>query len=458
MINLESIEIKSVEDYSKLQEKLPEVYVNHVYACKWIEELKRRVGTRCTQLVVEFPYYDSEYLSSYYEFYSKKFQPFEKMSARIHFFRDDIYGGYISVRPISQYLNLSKSYLAPWLFTDKKIHLMISEFKVHLIGKTLYAKAFPWMHQQADFSICAHVAAWAVMKYFGNEHRNYRDVNIGEIVKNTPEATDRKFPSKGLNLQQISEIFRYYNTTPVLIKKKTGQEERFYRELLTYIESGIPVVAEMDNHTHAIAVIGHGEVEYDTLDVLKKRFIMNSELISTICVNDDNFLPYLEVRTKAEDIKKTDKYHIEDINFCVVPLYDRIHLEYTILYEKVMSYLRTNNLNLSDSSVVRMFLASANSFKEELITNPKVDEELRNIICRLEMPKFIWCVQISTPEEYKCGKVSASLLVDSTACDGDPEPWLLLHDSTQIIYRDEGGWYKREKNISVYDQYRHNLR
>ena len=104
------------------------------------------------------------------------------------------------------------------------------------------------------------------MKFYGNEHTGYKDVNIGEIVESVPEYDSRKLPSQGLTFQQMAEIFREHGISPLIVKKEKGQEERFYQELLCYIESGIPVIAAIDKKSHVVAVIGHGEPDYSYLD------------------------------------------------------------------------------------------------------------------------------------------------------------------------------------------------
>ena len=121
MITYTDITISQIDDYEKILEKLPVQFQSNPYQRKWIDELKSAVGLKCTSLLVEYPYYDSEYLSSYYEFYVKKFQDVGKKCARIHFLsesEEDGYMGYITVSPIKHYVNLSKSYLSPKLLLN----------------------------------------------------------------------------------------------------------------------------------------------------------------------------------------------------------------------------------------------------------------------------------------------------------------------------------------------------
>lgn len=457
MIKYEAILIQRLEDYDLIYKKLPEPFRKNPYVNKWIEILKYKIGLRCSGLLLEYPYYDSEYLSSYYQYYIKKFNVYGKESCRIHFIRESTYCGYITVSPIVHYWNLSKSYLLPELLLEEKAFLMLSDFEANVFGSLQKVAAFPWMNQQRDFSMCAHVAAWSIMKYYGNEHTGYKDINIGDIVDSVPEYTNRKLPSKGLNFQQMAEIFREYGISPLIVKKEKGHEEKFYQELLCYVESGIPVIAAIDKKSHVVAVIGHGELDYNILQE-KRGLIDSSCCITSIIVNDDNVFPYFPVNRKLKDGGNDNGYAMADIDFILVPLYNRVHQEYSVLYEKIIDYLETGNLNIAEDSVIRVYLASANSLKRRALQDKSMDQLLKDILLRLEMPKLVWCAEISSKDEYKNRIVSARMIIDSTASPGASTPWLFVHDRGKIRYYNAGKWYETLHKIEAYNMYQHNLK
>lgn len=454
MISYTDLEISSISDYNSLLEKLPDKFSNNKYTKIWIEQLKQRVGLRCSLLRIEYPYYDSEYLSSYYQYYIKKFRNYGKESCRIHFFDEKEYLGYITVRPTVHYLNLSKSYLSPKLLLREKAFLLLSPFRVNIYGNEMQILAFPWMNQQKDFSMCAHVTAWSIMKFYGNEHTGYRDINIGMIIENISEQANRKLPSKGLNLQQIAEIFKSQDITPLIVKKEKGHEEAFYRELLVYIESGFPIAAALDSKDHMVAIVGHGEIDYKKLKHLN-GIIDSTTLISSMIVNDDNELPYYQIGRKAE--KDGGKYYVDDIDFAIIPLYNRVHLEYNVLYAKVKTFLETGNLDINKDSVVRIYVTSANSLKQKALSNPFMNAILKDVILRLEMPKLVWCVDVADKDEYSEFKTSARMIVDSTASAGELAPWILVHDRYRIRYFNRDEWFEIVENIEPYSLYRNNL-
>lgn len=456
MIEYETIEIHKEEDYDEILKKVPEQFTRHIYARAWLCELKKKIGTKINLLLIEFPYYDSEYLSSYYSFYSKKFRNYGKESCRIHMLKDEKYMGYISLRPTSHHLNFSKSYLDPKLLLQNKAYLMLSEFSAHIYGIEYRVQAFPWMNQQRDFSMCAHIAAWEILKFYGNEHRGYKDITIGELVEQIKESGDRKLPSNGLNLQQIADIFRCYQMTPIILRKENDRKQEFYRSILAYVESGIPIVGAINKREHAVAVIGHGKIDLGRLECLN-GLIDSSELCTSLIVNDDNQLPYSEV-FYSKNGNKDKGYCIEDLDFAIVPLYNRIHLEYAVLYERVKSYLQNDFSDKYTDAVIRIYLTSASSLKRKIAEMEEMQLTLKDIILRLEMPKFIWCVDISSKEEYKIEKVSSKLIIDSTACAGDLTPWLLVQKKDEILYREGEVWNKIVEKVEPYSIYQNNLK
>lgn len=85
----------------------------------------------------------------------------------------------------------------------------------------------------------------------------------------------------------------------------------------------------MNSKNHSIAVIGHGELNLDLLDGMH-GFVDSFNLITSLIGNDDNSLPYLTVPFAKDEVESA--YTLEDIDFIISPLYDRVHQEYKVLY------------------------------------------------------------------------------------------------------------------------------
>ena len=212
----------------------------------------------------------------------------------------------------------------------------------------------------------------------------------------------------------------------------------------------------MDKRAHAVAVIGHGSVDYSVLEE-RNGLIDSTDCIKSVIVNDDNLLPYTEVKWESKE-ETLSEYCLEDIDFILVPLYNRVHQEYPILYQKVMEYLRTHNLDIEEDSVVRIYLATAKTVKQQTACDDRVSDPLKKVILGLEMPKMVWCVEISRIDEYKQRMVSSRMIIDSTASPGENTPWLLVHDCKKMRFFSDNKWYEAECELAPYNMYQHNLK
>ena len=222
---------------------------------------------------------------------------------------------------------------------------MISNFTAHVIGQKLEIRCFPWKRQQTDVSVCAHTAVWTVIRYFGNKYKNYADTTIGDIVEKVENDWGRKTPSLGLNLVQISDLFKQYGLSPLIIGGDKTSSKIFIDEVISYIESGLPVVGFLSPQDHAISIIGHGEIDYDKLDNLddepdlldkNANVIPHSKLINSLYVMDDRYFPYREMSKELPDKYSDLEYGINELYYAVVPLYNRMQLSYRDVYDRMV--------------------------------------------------------------------------------------------------------------------------
>lgn len=125
MIKITAVPIQKEKDYDALKKAVP----THLMDDKVIECLKKYIGTKCDTIKVEYPYYDSDYLSTYYEHYAQKFKKYEKTCCRLHLEAGEDYYGYITLRPSVEGTKIGKTYIAPELLLDKDAYLMLSNYK-----------------------------------------------------------------------------------------------------------------------------------------------------------------------------------------------------------------------------------------------------------------------------------------------------------------------------------------
>ena len=163
MIEFSELIIGSVEDYDKLYDYVGKEAIDD-YA---VETLKRFVGTSCNKIVVEYPYHDKDFLSTYYCYYSQKFRSFPKKCYRLHIMgKDEVYYGYIVLRPTVKGTRLGTTYLSPKPLINEEAYLMLAKYEAHIMDNKCEIKCFPWMKQEVDISVCAHVAAWTILRYY----------------------------------------------------------------------------------------------------------------------------------------------------------------------------------------------------------------------------------------------------------------------------------------------------
>ena len=470
MIDFINISIKEVYDYDKLRNVLPECLIDDYV----LNHLKKFIGNRCESIVIEYPYYDRDYLSSYYSHYSKKFRTYEKKCARIHFEGEDDYYGYITLRPTLDNTKFGKTYLSPQLLIKKDAYLMLGERCAHVYGYEYSFKAFPWKRQQTDISCCAHTAVWTIIRYFSNKHKGYADATIGEIARKVKNESGRKTPTQGLSPTQVSDLFKDFGFSPLVIynRREGGgiKENSFLDEIFTYVESGIPMVGFITPEKHAVSIIGHGRVNYNLLDDkdyinqcidTTANVISSTRLIESLYVMDDGEFPYREV-TKALPSKASDvKYGLNQFTYAVIPLYAKMQLTYHDVYNRMLQWICGKVMNWKKQNVCRIYITSSNSLKRNAMESETMPEILQDLIARISLPKFVWCIDLAGIENYKMQLTSGRIIVDATSATVDKEPWILRHDGNRIQYRDYDEnpdyIYSIDVSIAPYDFYINNL-
>lgn len=470
MIDFAKIQIRQRDDYNQLLDIIDETHIDE----EVVECLKKYIGLKCDSILIEYPYYEKDYLSTYYSFYSKQHGEHSKLCFRIHFFgkfkeedKKREYYGYITLREGIEDSKIGKSYLSPKLLIEsgKEAYLMLDTFSADVYGRKLAVKPFPWMRQETDISVCAHVAMWSVLRYYGNRYKGYRDTVMGEIVDAVQNEKGRKIPSRGLTPNQIVDTLDLYNFSPVLLGDEYHKLHYFVNEMIAYIESGIPVIATMNRKRHAITLFGHGKVDYEKLNgdisLLKEPgsdIVLHSSLISTVYAVDDNVFPYREIDSLIPVSDNSIDYSLQEINYLIVPYCQKVLLGFNEIYEKFMELVRQKSMKWEGLRICRIYLTSSNSFKEKAANNSLMNEELKKRILLMDMPRFIWCIDLATPEESKRGLISGRVIADSTVGTQNENPWLLMHDE-KTIYAIEYGRELRyiPCRIEAYEMYVNNL-
>lgn len=464
MIAFEEINIKRLEDYDRLMAKINETHID----IDTLNRIKKNVGLNADTVLVEYPYYDSEYLSNYYAHYSQKFRHYDKACYRLHFEVGENYIGCMVLRPTLGDTKMGKTFLDPKYLLHNDAYLILGINKMHIYGQEQKIECFPWKKQETDISCCAHTATWTILKYFGNKYSNYMDTTIGSIVEKVQNDWGRKTPTIGLTPSQVSDIFKSYDYSPVIL---AGKNIGLMDEILAYIESGIPMVGFLNlaPNNHAVSIVGHGAIDYgilnnnDTINQLvdpRSGVILHTKLINTLYVMDDRLFPYVEIPKGLAEERFSGEYGLAQLDFVVVPLYSRMQFSYREVYNRMIAWLKKGELDFGVHPICRIYITSTNSLKREALQNEEMDLTLKGVLLSLSMPRFVWCIDFADKESYMAGKTSGRIIVDTTSATSEWNPWILRHDAHRIQYKDydENCTYVIKQSVKPYKLYVNNLK
>ena len=397
-------------------------------------------------IILEKSYFDRDYRDTYHNFFSRKFANYPSTAYRVNFFSErvspdslysldsfqDSYIGFTVIRP-NRINPIGRTILNPDKLSKIRGYTCLSEHVVHILGAELKIKGFPYMSQDTDVTVCAHAACWMVFRYFSQRYSRYAEVwpfEVTQLTKNVSKG--RLVPSKGLTAEQVTEMFSRFGFYPEIYIRETMDDQAFYRCLYKYIESGLPVVAGLTNHSHAITLFGH-------ISNFTKKDIetpgSSDQYLDAYIINDDNYMPYQAMGESGFAASEhLSKYVINDIDVFIVPLYEKIHLSAEHVMEIKDGLLTDHDIGINSQAkflkyenlITRTFLTSSKSYKKTR-RQDDLPEGLSKIYCEMEMPKFIWVCELSTPEAFQNGEVYGEIIFDATANKYDVFSFLSIH-------------------------------
>lgn len=397
-------------------------------------------------VLVEHPYVDKVYRDSYYHYYSSKNDVYHRDCIRLSFFSGKVplenfrileeknsiqkmYLGFLILRPTFPYI-VGRSVLSP--LAIKGNHFKICNVVVNVTANSLKLSVtgFPYSSQNTETITCAETTIWSLMEYFGMRYPEYKPALPSKITNIlSAQSFERLLPSKGLTAQQISYALKELGFG-VKIYSKIAYEDDFLELLKVYVESGIPVVGLIQNDKgigHAQNIIGRAKFSDDNVDALDSSenygnnvFVHDFESLNLKYVFvDDNHPPYqLAKLTEPSSFYSSPKWAKCELTNFIVPLYPKIYLEASEARILAKSILRTSIQNLGllqDTEIIlKVFLTSSRSYKNELATNASLEKIPKELILSLPMPKFIWIAEISTKELLKQDLINGLMVIDAT--------------------------------------------
>ena len=450
------LEITAPDDYGQLVEKLDDEF----HPGEIAERLQHSISTNAVHgLLIEHGYLDKDYRSTFYNFYAKKGRRYRDGCVRLHFFDnyvefdctktdiicpdgrlEDHYFGYVVLRP-TLVATLGRSVLSPDIRVGAHGRAIQAQHRVHLLGHTLSVWGFPSMAQHRDIAVCAHVACWAILRHYSERFPQHRELLIHDITQlATPFDPGGLTPALGLNISHAERIFQAAGCFPVIVRKDE-EEDKFYAQLLAYLESGFPLFVAMQGRGHAIVAAG-----YDwRRSTVAKPPSFNSHVwsqIDTILAVDDNDLPYDCVNLKPSTSPSGSTYTVQDFDAFIVPLPEKIFYPADAIetYSKKGLYqILKNTLKLpeEDNLLRRYFVTTISALRRYAREHPTyMGDDLANLLMHLETAQFIWVVEYASGEQWNQGHIAARAIIDATASPQDPLPVWLAHNGNLAVVFD----------------------
>lgn len=211
---------------------------------KVAEELEVHLSDQVKCILVEYPYVDKDYRSTYYNFYAKKSMRYSAFCARLHFFREKIelsstlqlkpttsetlqkaYLGFMVIRP-TFLRTIGRTVMSPAAFNNFRGHIIQARYATHLLGERLEAEGFPFMKQHSDIAVCAHVACWSILRHFSERFPSYRELLTYDITRlGSPDSPGGLVPSKGLTYLHAATILAQAGAYPDVHAKAAYKDD-----------------------------------------------------------------------------------------------------------------------------------------------------------------------------------------------------------------------------------------
>lgn len=393
-------------------------------------------------VAVEHPYVDKVYRNIYYHYYSSKLEDYPRQCIRLGFFAKQVtdedfrnparlrflqenFGGFLVLRPTFPSI-IGRSVLSATITKTPGIEICSVSINATIKGVKLDAIGFPHASQDSEMLTCAETTIWSLMEYFGNRYPEYQPVLPDRISKVLSSISfERLIPSKGLTGSQISFAIKEFGFGVRGYSRNQYMAE-FDSLLKTYVESGIPVVALMENDKgvgHALSVIGREPFTKEQLQNLQQITKLKSGKpildFTTMPLKyvfiDDNFAPYqLAYLDNPAVYYANPKWKGCNITGFIVPLYPKIYLEADEARKMSLLMLENINFNNNEPIVLKTFLASSRSFKHSISMNPSLDDAAKTLILGTAMPKFVWVTEITDETLLAENLCNGLIILDAT--------------------------------------------
>jgi len=476
-----------------------------------IEKLREGLDPFVKTILVETPYICEDFRSLHRHFYGRKFRERPSKCARLHFFNEPVsasdlledttnefYMGFSVIEPLVVRC-IGRTVIDPQKLghSPDSVHLLGTRFVTRIGGKRYECHGFPYRTQSNEATVCAHVTMWAVCRYLSQRFQLYRKHLPYELIEMAGRRNGRVVPHHALSYADYSEMLDRFGCHPIIVANHgfgttpfsspntkiscQAQHALFLKSLYCYIESGFPLIATFGGHV--VSIVGHKSLEPDCIVERTKiadpknpssTLIHASEFVDEYIMMDDNSFPYQILPRVADTEAPNNTRTLEHLRGIVVPLADEVFLRPRDVDGYVVKFLNepmfkqiVDTFMLKEAKdeplVYRPFLTTGVSYKQFKQQQLKLfpDDGAIGLQLLLSLPRFIWCVELSTPNLRAEDRAFGEILLDATAGESDLEPiFVRIGPELARSPMDNGKYqldYFEQNPYSKFAQYRHNL-
>ena len=442
-------------------------------------------------VIIEHPYVDKIYRDSYYSYFASKHNHYYRDCLRISFFSKEIsnedfrneklisslndsFLGYLVIRPTFT-CPIGRSLINKDAFVDNNFITCSYKGKVLVNGVKLIVDGYPHSSQDGESISCSETTIWSVMEYFGNRYPDYKPTTPSSILNTLSKfSKQRLLPSNGLTVDQISFALKEFGFG-TSIYANAAYDGELRNIIAYYIESGIPVIAALENENigHAVVIIGHEEDKSLDLDsvVTKELTFFDDDRVNYIdytdiqkkyVVTDDNLPPY-----RLIDLENPVEHYCDSefqgavIESIIVPLYKKVYLEVINAKVLALSILSDSNFGhkFNEGFIFRFFLTSSRSFKSHVSKLKSKQEVGIESIMLTKMPKFIWIAEIYEKENFNSGIADGLIVIDATEANKNFIDSLLFAGYPENIFvKSEKEFVNLPYKLDFYIKFKNNLK
>lgn len=471
MSSYEWFPIGKPSDFDKLVRRIDSDFAPQAV----VDELKRYIRPAVRGVLVEYGYVDKDYRSTYYKHYAKKGRTYRDDCVRLHFFAEGIgfddgttdlrsasghitegqYFGFIVLRP-TIVATIGRSILSPNIRKGAVGHAIQARHTVHLLGHKLVVWGFPSMSQHIDISVCAHVSCWSILRHYSESFSRHPELLLHDITMMASQFDPGGVtPGLGLDVTDAERIFQAAGTFPLIVVKKEDEDDRFYAQLLAYLESGFPlfVALAIGDEGHAIVTVGHDWKRPAKPPPYEISHVW--EQVASILAVDDNLLPYGSVPVDPVETPMSEApappYLPMDFDAFIVALPEKVFYpavavdSYSAeaLYPLLCAELE--GLPPPENMLRRYFISTVSDLRRYAREKQSyLGDELVNILMRMNTAQYVWVVEYASYEQWTNWQIAARAIVDATASPRDPGPTWLAHDHQTALLFD-----RRQPEVSV---------